>query len=815
MDLRWSGSEAGDRLWQMLDADAWERTENPYLILQTVSQRRLEEMAESAEFRQELERTVKRRADFNAQANWFSRKYGESGLQSVAYFSMEFGLSEALPIYSGGLGILAGDFLKTAHDLGVPVTGVGLLYQQGYFHQSIAADGTQMESFPYNDPTVLPVLPVRAEDGGWLTIVLPLPGRALRLRVWKAKVGSVDLILLDSNNPLNTPWDRGVTTTLYTSVAERRLLQEISLGIGGWKALEALGIRPEICHLNEGHAAFAVLARATSFKKEAGCSFEVALRATAAGNVFTTHTSVPAGFDRFDRSLAKSYLEAFAEEAGVSVEDFLELGSEAEGGNPNILNIANLAMRSSGYVNGVARLHGESSRGLFASLYTRWPIEEVPVDHVTNGVHVPTWDSVATESLWRSAHGAKEWLPNPTDGPNLDELSDLDLWKFRCAGRHDLVEYIRRRLSRQARRHGADPSGVEAAAHSLDPNALTLGYARRFATYKRPTLLFRDMERLRRLLSRNDRPVQLVMAGKAHPDDGPGKELVKQIALFGKANGLRHRFVFLEDYDIALAQQFASGIDVWLNTPRRPWEASGTSGMKMLANGGLNLSERDGWWDEAYTAEVGWAIGDGTSHTEAGYDEEQSEQLFHVIEHEVIPEFYDRGEDGLPKRWIDRVRASMSQLTCEYSSHRMLRDYVDKGYLQATQRVLARTANSGALGAELETWRNRVRELFHTVRFGEVRLFHDGEDTEFEVQVFAGDLSVEDLSVQLYAPPDGDGLGFALGMERKDTMLGAYNGHVYRAVVSGRPASSITPRVVPHHPDAIVPLEEASILWQK
>ena len=551
---------------------------------------------------------------------WFSAAHEPSALSGVAYFSMEFGLGEGLPLYAGGLGVLAGDFLKTASDLGLPVVGIGLLYQEGYFRQIIDAAGTQHEVYPFNDPGSMPIQPAQGPDGAWLHIRLDLPGRSLLLRVWQALVGRVKLYLLDANDPLNSPADRGITGKLYDAETEIRILQELVLGVAGWRVVEALAPEVEICHLNEGHAAFAVIERARAYMRRSGLSFWEALWATRAGNLFTTHTPVEAGFDRFPAEVLGKYpryLEAFLAEAGIALGELLALGRVRPDDAGEPFNMAYLAMRGSLLTFGVSRLHGHVSRRIFQPLFARWPEVEVPVGHVTNGIHVPSWDSPHADDLWTRACGKERWRGLPDELPPLVAcLEDEELWAMAGEERQALIGNVRARLARQLGSRGYPPEIVAESANVLDPNVLTLGFARRFTGYKRPNLLLEDPARLARLLNDPARPVQLVLAGKAHPADQEGKQMIRDWIELAQRPEFRRRVVFLEDYDIALAQELVQGVDVWINTPRRPWEACGTSGMKVLVNGGLNLSERDGWWEEAYAPALGWAIDDGQEYPE-------------------------------------------------------------------------------------------------------------------------------------------------------------------------------------------------------
>jgi starch phosphorylase len=815
LDLRWTGSHLASRVWATLDATAWERTRNPYIILLNAHQERLEKAAADQTLRRELEAWLTRRRQYDQDPGWYGRRHTGAALKRVAYFSMEFGLSEGLPIYSGGLGILAGDHLKSASDLGVPLVGIGLLYQQGYFRQVLADDARQLEAFPYNDPGSLPVSPVRGPDGRWPRVRISLPGRTLLLRVWQARVGRVTLYLLDSNDPMNGPWDRAITANLYAAGKEKRLLQEIVLGVGGWRLLEKLGIEVDVCHLNEGHAAFAVLARARSFAERSGLPFRTALRVTRAGNVFTTHTPVDAAFDRFDPALMNAYATPTAEQMGITLDELLGLGRLDPGDRGEPFNMAYLALRGCGHVNGVSRLHGEVSRPLFGPLFPGWPFREVPVGSITNGVHVPTWDSEPAHQLWSRTFTRGKWLDHLEEASAaIAQVSDEDLWRFRAEARQQLVEYVRRRLHRQVVERGSGGAAEQRAAHVLDPNALTLGFARRFTAYKRPNLLLHDPERLARILRDAERPVQLVVAGKAHPDDEHGKSMVQAIARFTARPDLPERAVFLQDYDMAVAQHLAAGIDVWINTPRRPNEACGTSGMKMLANGGLNLSSLDGWWDEAYAPDLGWALGDASDHAGVG-DTRDADHLYDLLEQRVIPEFYDRDGEGIPRAWVARVRNSMSRLTAPFSSDRMVREYVEQVYVPAAEAIAARTADGARRGSELEAWMARVEEAWSSLRFGELRVHLQGGRSTFHVQVYLGGLRGEDVGVELYADPmDGQRDATIIPMRLEGPIPGAVNGYRYAAELSAaRPAEHYTPRVRPHHVHGILPLEFPRIAW--
>ncbi len=825
LDLRWSWHHGADELWRAADPELWDATQNPWLILDSISEERLDALAADAPFRARLEAEIEARDRHYSGETWFgdARTTGLGG--PVAYFSMEFGVSEALPIYSGGLGVLAGDYLKTACDLGVPVIGIGLLYQEGYFRQALDANGEQLEFYPYSDPTQLPVVPLRDADGEWVHVALELPGRRVWLRAWEAQVGRRSLYLLDSNDLLNDPGDRGITSELYGGGSELRLQQEIALGIGGWRLLPMLGIECCVCHLNEGHAAFAVLERARARMKAAGCSFAEALRATRAGTLFTTHTPVEAGFDRFAPELFAQYFRGYAEELGLDVEALLALGrgeprravaGAGAGDAEEPFNMAYLAVRGSGAVNGVSRLHGEVSRRIFAPLFPRWPEPEVPVGHVTNGVHVPTWDSAAADTLWTGACGPERWRGTLENlGTALRGVDDETLWRFRCDSRRALVAALGGRLARQGRRRGAGPEEAASIGRLLDPNVLTIGFARRFAEYKRTNLLLADPDRLVRLLNARDRPVQLVIAGKAHPQDKAGRRLIREWQDFLRRPEVRGRAVFVEDYDLSVAAALTRGVDVWLNTPRRPWEASGTSGMKVLVNGGLNFSELDGWWAEAYAAEVGWALGDGREHAAdaAGWDAAEARALYGVLEAEVVPCFYRREASGLPVEWIARMRESMAALTPRFSTNRMLREYVEQYYVPLAAASVRRDA---AAAAALEAWRGRLEANWASVRFGGLSVAPAGADHRFEVQVYLHELDPGDVAVEVYADALDDAGPERHPLERDGELRGAHNSYTYFGLVPAkRPASDYTPRIIPAHALAAVPLEAGYIAWYR
>ena len=819
LDLRWSWNHGADEVWQQLDPAVWELTHNPWGVLQTVSRERIEHLSSDPRFRQRVDELVQAERQAAQMPAWFQHTHPRSALTCVAYFSMEFMLSEALPIYSGGLGNVAGDQLKAASDLGVPVIGVGLLYSQGYFRQVIDRDGAQQAVFPYNDPGQLPITPSRLANGEWLRLRLDVLGHPIWLRAWQAQVGRATLYLLDSNDAANSPPDRGITSELYGGGPQLRLMQELVLGIGGWRLLAALGIEPEVCHLNEGHAAFAVLERARSFMQASGQPFEIALAVTRAGNLFTTHTAVTAGFDRFPPALIEQCLGEYAEkQLGVTVRDLLALGRLNLNDPTQDFNMAYLAIRGSGAVNGVSRLHGEVSRHLFQPLFERWPTAEVPVGHVTNGVHMPSWDSVHSDALWTQAVGKTRWLGTmQTLEQGIQRISDVDLWHCRNASRRSLIDYARERLSRQLAVSGAPPKEAEEARRLFDPNTLTLGFARRFAAYKRPNLLLHDSQRLLRLLMNPARPMQLIIAGKAHPADQEGQALIRQWIRFIRDSAARQHVIFLSDYDMLLAEQLVQGVDVWVNTPRRPWEACGTSGMKVLVNGGINLSELDGWWAEAYAPEVGWAVGDGQEYGDnPPHDAAEAEALYDLLKCEVAPEFYSRNENGIPGAWVARMRNSMARLTPRCSSNRAVREYAEQHYLPAAMAYRERAADQGASGVQMMHWRRALEQNWAALRFGDVSVVTVGEQHTFEIHVHLDALGPDAVRVELYAEAIDRDPPVRQEMGRIRPLPGAVGGYLYSArVPANRPATDYTARIIAQRIGVAVPLEADFIRWQR
>ena len=735
-NLRWSWHAPTRELFEALDPEAWAASHgNPMVVLSSVSRARLAELEADATFVERVQAAERDLDAYLTQDRWYQRDLTDEEVtgrrpSAIAYFSAEYGITAALPQYSGGLGILAGDHLKTASDYGVPIVGVGLFYDSGYFRQSLSRDGRQRETYPVIDPDDLPMQLLREEDGEPVVITLPLPhGRTLNAHVHLVQVGRVPLLLLDSNIRANDEDARRVTDRLYGGSPDHRLRQELLLGMGGVKALRAWSRltgapAPEVFHCNEGHAGFLSVERMAEIVAAEGVGVDVALEAVRAGTVFTTHTPVPAGIDRFARSLVEQYLGGECARAGVPVEAVLALGAEDfAGGNPDVFNMAVLGLRTAKHANGVARLHGSVSRGMFHQLWPGFDVEEVPITHVTNGVHGPTWtddaltDLVAQRFPDEVAPSGELWRVGADEGG----IPAAELWDFRNAARGRLVEATRRRVRSSWLERGASPAELGWTGDVLDPEVLTIGFARRVPTYKRLTLMLSDPERLTRLLTDPERPVQIVVAGKSHPDDEQGVRLIQQLVQFADGTDVRRRIVFLPDYDIALAQELMPGCDVWLNNPLRPLEASGTSGMKCALNGGLNLSVLDGWWDEMYGRDFGWAIptADGVEDP-AQRDAIEADALYGLIEHTVVPMFYDRSEDGVPHLWLDMVRATLADLAPRVQASRMLRDYVAELYAPAAAAARVLDADGHEAARELADWKARMRANWPSVRVDHV-----------------------------------------------------------------------------------------------
>lgn len=819
LNMRWSWNHSADELWKELDPDLWKLTHNPWVVLQTISHDQLESKMSLPSFRDKVNQLMKQKEAEASRAAWFQQNHQDSELTNVAYFSMEFMLSEALPIYSGGLGNVAGDQLKSASDLGVPVVAVGLLFQQGYFHQVIDKSDNQLALFPYNDPGQLPITPLRLPNGEWLRIKINFPGFPVWLRTWQVQVGRLKLYLLDSNDAANLPVYRGITNELYGGGSSMRIQQEILLGVGGWRLLKAVGIKPEVCHINEGHPAFLVLERANDYMKENGVSFKQALAVTRKGNLFTTHTAVPAGFDHFSPALMEQFLGSYVkDDLKIEMKDLMALGRQNPDDSSGSFNMAYLAIHSCGAVNGVSSLHERVSKTLFKDLFPRWPIDEIPVGHVTNGVHMPSWDSLIADKLWTKAAGKDRWRGDLESlEQDVSALSDEELWQMRSVSRKDFVDFARNLFEEQLQVSGVPADELIMAKTILDPDTLTLGFARRFVPYKRPNLLLTDPARFINILTNQQYPVQLVIAGKAPPYDESGKALIREWIKFIEQNNLHKHIVFLSDYDMFLTENMVQGADVWINTPRRPWEACGTSGMKVLVNGGLNLSELDGWWAEAYTPEVGWALGDMQQHgNDPGWDRIEADNLYEILEKQIVPDFYTRNGSGVPEKWIERMRNSMGKLTPRFSANRTVREYTEKYYLPAASGFVKRSADNGAVGKQILDITEELTGKWQGIEFGKTQITKKENGFAYKVPVFLNDIDPENVEVQIYAGSINENKPAEIIKMKCDTEKNEGEVALYSAeVTTERPDNDYTVRVVPHYLDISVPLENRLICWQR
>jgi starch phosphorylase len=753
----WKGEIAD--IFQRIDPRLWvECRHNPVLMLGLVSQERLDELSGDQGFLAQLERLKQDFDRYLSQPRIQAKDYCPGVPFQIAYFSAEFGLTDCLPIYSGGLGVLAGDHLKSSSDLNVPLIGVGLLYQEGYFSQYLSSDGWQMETYSVNDFANMPVTLVRDQDGRPLRVSVDFKGETVQILIWRINVGRVILYMLDTNVGANSPEFRGTTGQLYGGDREMRLRQEIVFGIGGIRALKALGIEPTVIHMNEGHSAFSALERINMVRKENGLSFDAAREIVLASTVFTTHTPVPAGNDSFDPGLVRAYFEQYAKELGISFKVLLGYGRLNPQDESEPFGMTTLALRLSAHTNGVSRLHGQVSRNIWQNVWHHHPIEDVPIDHITNGIHVPTWISRGMAGLFDRYLGPN-WAEDPDNErvwEQVDQIPNTELWLTHERCREHLVSFTRRRLAEQLNRRGGSAAEVKAASEVLTPEALTIGFARRFATYKRATLLFKDPDRLERIVNHSERPVQIVIAGKAHPQDNEGKEFIKAIIHLAREERFRRSIVFMEDYNINVTQQLVSGSDLWLNTPRRPLEACGTSGMKALANGSLNLSVLDGWWDEGYHRDFGWALGHGEVYQDhEAQDNIESRDLYNLLEEEVVPLYYQRGRDGVPGDWVEKMKAGLRHLVPVFSSHRMVQEYVKRYYLPCSRRFNTLCSDDFTGTKDLAAWRHKLMISWNEVSVEEVMSSDDmempvGREVEVVARVKLGSLSPEDVIVEAY-----------------------------------------------------------------
>jgi starch phosphorylase len=772
-NLWWCWNHEAVAVFRRVDDDLFEAVDNsPVKLLGAIDQSRLEELLTDDGFLAHLDRVEEKFDAYMSAHTWYEETYGANNPTRIAYLSAEFGIHESIPVYSGGLGVLAGDHMKSASDLGLPLAGVGLMYREGYFRQYLNVDGWQQERYPENDFFNLPLIAEAKPDGSPLAVSVPMPGREVWARIWRLQVGRVPLYLLDTNIPQNGPEDRQITYRLYGGDNETRIRQEMVLGIGGFRALRALGKQPTVCHMNEGHSAFCGLERIRTLMEEHGLDFAAAREAVTAGTCFTTHTPVPAGNDVFPPQLVEHYFSSYLPALKINRDEFLGLGRQ----NPRDLNeqfcLTVLAIRLANTTNGVSRLHGQVSRKMWRGIWPDLPDAEIPIGSITNGVHTQSWVSPDMIQLYDRYLGM-QWTERPADHSvwrRVEHIPDAELWRTHERRRERFVAFARQRVKQQLKNRGATPAEVARADEVLDPEALTIGFARRFATYKRGTLIFRTIDRLNAIINNKERPVQLVFAGKAHPKDHGGKELIAEILHIARRPEFRRRIVFIEDYDLNVARYLVQGVDVWLNNPRRPLEASGTSGMKVCCNGGLNLSVLDGWWVEGYKGGTptasnpggttslpnGWAIGAGEEYTDLTYqDDVESRAIYDLLEQEIVPLFYTRSSDGLPRGWLRMMKSSMSTNCPVFNTNRMVQEYMEKCYGPSARRFDLLTAENLEKARALARWRQQLVRGWPQVRVESVEAggsdpLHVGNEMEVKAHVNLGGLSPDDVEVQLF-----------------------------------------------------------------
>lgn len=798
-NLWWTWHPEAVELFIRLDRDLWhECRHNPVKLLGSMSQQKLDAFARDEGFLTSLDRVQQNLARHLDRASWLTTTDHKPGDWTVAYFCAEFGLTECLQIYSGGLGCLAGDHLKSASELGLPLVAVGLLYRHGYFQQYLNADGWQQEYTPDLDFANLMVHRVRGDDGEQVKVKVRMPGRDLHIALWKVIVGRISLYLLDTNLPENNEEDRGITGQLYGGDMEMRIKQELVLGIGGVRALEAIGIRPDVCHMNEGHSAFLALERIRRIIEDKGFTFDEARQQAAASHVFTTHTPVPAGIDRFPPGMVEHYFNDYVSSLKLDMEGLFALGRENVYNKNEFFSMAVLAIRTSDWANGVSKLHGEVSRSMWQHVWPQLPHDEVPIGHVTNGVHARSWLSGDLMYLLDRYLGNR-WQADPVDHEvwkAVEEVPDEELWRVHERRRQRLIVWARRQLRQQLKARGTNEDNIQKACDAINPSALTVGFARRFATYKRGNLFMRDADRLLKMLRDTDRPIQFLIAGKSHPADGGGKDLIRQIVQFAREHDAGSKIVFLENYDIQVARYLVQGCDIWLNNPRRGMEASGTSGMKAALNGVLNCSIRDGWWDEVHDHRVGWSIGRGEEYANHdAADDIESKALYDLLEKEILPLFYDRDDNDVPHKWVARMKQCIAQLAPLFNTNRMVQDYAEKFYLPALERARALAVDDLAASVDFAKHKEELRRAWGSLSIEDVSeppSVNVGVHEEVPVTavVNLGQLAPEQIRVDVYTGNvDNDGQlinGSAIPL-RHDQDLGD-NRH--RFVGSVQPAGS-------------------------
>ena len=823
----WCWDPEAIELFIRIDRDLWGRSnQNPRQVLGQVSQLRLEALAKDDSFLAHLDRVADRLEQYLASSTWREKYPDAPESFGVAYLSLEFGLHESISIYSGGLGLLAGDHLKAASDLGLPLVAVGLLYREGYFRQYLNADGWQQELFPRNDFYNMEINLERNADGTPVIIELEYPERMVKARIWRCQVGRVPLFLLDSDFEANNVDDREITARLYQGDRDMRMRQEIMLGVGAIKALRTMGLKPTTYHMNEGHSAFMILRRIKDLVEKEGLTFHQAADAVKAGSVFTTHTPVPAGNEMFAPDMIARYFSKYCAEVGIGIDEFLSLGRQNPNDTREPFCMTVLALRLSTYSNAVSKLHGEVARSMWSRTWEGVPANEVPITSITNGIHIPFWISHDLAGLYDRYIGP-EWVSNPDDPgvwQRIEDVPDAELWRTHERRRERLVNFARKRLVTQLQRRGLPHAEIMAANEALDPEVLTIAFARRFATYKRATLFLMDEERMTRILKHEGMPVQFIIAGKAHPQDSQAKDLIRRMIHYARQADVRSRVIFLEDYDINVARYMVQGVDCWLNTPRRPMEASGTSGMKAAANGALNISVLDGWWCEAEGLGAnGWSIGRGESYADPNeQDMVESDALYEILEKEIVPLFYERSRDGLPRRWVERMKTAIRTICPVFNTHRMVREYTERFYIPCTLRRAALRADARKHSIALTAWKDKVRAAWARVHFTDVKSgptenLPYGTALQVTADLFLDVLGADDVTVELfYGDVDPAGNipeGKTVAMRCTDTL--GNNLHRYVGAIScdktGQQGFSV--RAIPSHEDLGSKHETTMIAW--
>jgi len=827
-NLLWTWDREAIDLFRRLDRDLWNETEhNPVLMLGKISQTQLEMAAMDDSFLAYMDRVYRNFKDYTSSSTWFDKTYGKDSQTCIAYFSAEFGITESMPIYSGGLGILAGDYLKSSSDMGAPLVGVGLLYQKGYFRQRLNADGWQQEGYPDNDFYNMSIKLIRNDDGTPRIFTMDFPEGSVTIQIWYAQIGRLSLFLLDTNTPVNTRDDyRNITDMLYVADREKRIRQEIILGVGGVRALKEMGIKPIVYHMNEGHSSFLALERIRELIHNNGLSFAQAREIVSATNLFTTHTPEPAGIDVFSPYLIEKYFDKYCSELGISIYDLLALGRQNPADPNEGFSMAVLALHLAAYNNGVSRLHGKVSRAMWKNLWSGFPEDDIPIGSITNGVHVRSWLSNDMEGLfdryignWRNGD-----MSDPRIWERVDSIPDDELWRTHERRRERLVAFVRQRLELQLKRQGATQLEIQEARSSLDPEALTIGFARRFAPYKRASLLLRDAKRLAQILHEKDRPVQIIFAGKAHPEDEAGKRLIREIFHATQQEEFRRRIVFIEDYEMNTARYLVQGCDLWLNTPKRLREASGTSGMKAAINGVINMSVLDGWWYEAYRHQIGWSIGSEEEYqTDVDQDEVEFNAICNILEKEVVPNFYERGTDHIPRKWVAMMKAIMSSVCPVYNTDRMVKDYINNFYLKCANHWKHLTADNFARARELADWKAHLRQNWGFIRIDKVSMDNVsevkvGSVINVRAQIYLGALKPDDVAIEIYKGPIDPVKREIVGAEAIHMSCSESHGdgkYIYEGIIQCRSTGlyGYSVRILPKHEDPADYYEPGLILW--